>query len=181
MTEAEPDFDLEAMKAAGREALLLAEEEEPPPRRIVTGAYVYPDGTIHTKVVIDEDVGVPEGLIFVEGDFDLQTDRLDMSAPVAAATGSPVPPGTYPVVPQTEMDLTYPATVPADSITEAVVTGIPPRTMFFITYSDGERRELTQIDDGVLELTFDTVDTYQFTFMHQGYLETTISIEAVST
>ena len=174
-------FDVEAMKEAGRIASQEVIDAEPAPRTMVNGGFVYPDGTIHSKVTVEETTVPPDGLIFVEGDFDLQTDRLDMSVPVTVAQSSPVPPGTYPVIAKTEMQLSYPATVPADGVTELVVTGIPERTNFFIVYSDGERRDLTAIDDGVLELTFDTPDIYQFVFMHQGYLETTISVEAVST
>ena len=178
----DPDFDLEAMKAAVQESLRQAEEAEPPPRRMVSGAYVYPDGTLHTRVIVEADIIPPEGFLFVEGEFDLKTDKLDMSTPVTVATSDgPIPPGTYPVVPQTEMDLSYPATVPADGTTVATVTGIPPRTLFYTLGSDGIGRELTQIDDGVLELTFDTVDSYTFTFQHQGWLDTTITIEAVAT
>ena len=174
-------IDDEAMKEAGRIALQQAADAEPKPRTMVNGGYVYPDGTIHTKVIAEETVAPPEGLVFVEGDFDLQTDRLDMSVPATVATVGLIPPGTYPIIPQTEMQLSYPATVPADGVTELIITGIPERTNFFIIYPDGERKDLTQIDDGVLELTFDAPDTYQFVFMHQGYLETTISVEAVST
>lgn len=156
---------------------------ETPPVRNIAGAFVNPtDGSIVTKVLCGNDQIPPGDLLFIEGEYDPDTEKFDVSGTAAqqcvasySTTEGALPPDALPVVPQTEMELIYTASVVSDGVDMASITGIPVGSRFYMS-TEGKA---TPVDDGELTITFDTPGTYTFKFLHQGWLDTTITIEAI--
>ena len=156
---------------------------ETPPVRNISGAFVNPtDGSIVATVTCGDNEGPTNGQLFIEGNYDPSTDKFDVSGTAAqqciesySATQGALPPDALPVVPQTEMELISTASVVSDGVDMASITGIPAGSRFYMSTED----KATPVDDGELTITFDTPGTYTFKFLHQGWLDTTVTIEAI--
>lgn len=167
----EPDF---AAILADSEQL-KSEQAANRPKRAVECAFVHDDGTIMTTAYCGEDEAPPDGLMMIEGEYDQNTQRFDTAGVARVRTSGLLPPDAYPVVDQTEMDLIVNTpSVAADSTEIASITNVPVRSRFYMS----EEEKATPVNDGEVTLTFDTPGIYTFTFVHQGYLDTVVTIEA---
>lgn len=146
-------------------------------KKYTSFAMVNEDGSIEcsSKGAMPDPEELPEGIIAVEGAYDPKTDRFQMPDPAAQgarALSSPIPEK------QTTMEsiLTVVDGVPADGVSVASITGIPPKT---IMRTEDRFLISETINDGELTLTFDTPGDYAITFVHKGWLETVITLNVV--